>query len=153
MITTPERVTLHHGPQSIIPTVNEFLCVLTHRFVSIIIWVLEAIPVYKLAIKMNRKNAWLAWVPIFGSKFRLWVLSDIAGDKPFTVFNGKFTVKSRSNSFWIYIAINYLGGAVVSAVVGVFSAIIPLFGSLSAVLMLVPAVPCALMEYVSFCIN
>ena len=116
--------------------------------VSIILWILGAIPVYKLATKMNRKNAWLAWVPIFGSQFRLWVLSDIAGDKPFTVFNGKITVKSRSNSFWIYLAINYLGGAVVTAVVGVFSTIIPIMGSLSAVLMLVPTVACAIMEYV-----
>lgn len=116
--------------------------------VAIVTWVLEAIPIFLLAKKVGRDNAWLAWVPIFGAEFRLWVLSDIAVDKPFTVYKEKYTIKNRANSFWLYVTIKYFGAAVISSVVGVVSAIIPLIGSVSAVLMLLPAVACAIIEYV-----
>lgn len=116
--------------------------------VAVVTWVLEAIPIYLLAKKLGREHAWLAWVPIFGAEFRLWVLSDIACEKPFTVYKEKYTIKNRANSFWLYVAIKYFGAAVISAVVGVVSAIIPLIGSVSAVLMLLPTVACAIIEYV-----
>ena len=116
--------------------------------VAVVTWVLEAIPIFLLAKKVGRDNAWFAWVPIFGAEFRLWVLSYIAGDKPFTVYKEKYTIKNRAYSFWLYVAIKYFGAAVISSVVGVVSAIIPLIGSVSAVLMLLPAVACAIIEYV-----
>ncbi len=116
--------------------------------VGVVIWILEAIPVYTLSKKMGRKNAWLAWIPFFGDEFRLWVLSDMAGDKPFTIYKEKYTIKNRNTSFWIYIAIKFLGGAVISAVVTAVSAIIPVIGTFSFVLMLVPKFACGVMEYV-----
>ncbi len=116
--------------------------------VSIIIWVVEAIPIYSLAKKMGRKYALLAWVPFFGSYFRLWVISDIAANKPFTVYKEKYTIKNRNNSFLIYLAISVFGTAIMSSIVATATAIIPVIGSFSAVLMLVPKLTCATFEYV-----
>lgn len=118
---------------------------------SVLIYVLEAIPVFALAKKNGRKLAWLAWVPIFGSYFRLYVLTDIPGDKEFSVFNGKIKMKSRSMSFWCYLGIILFGGALVTAIVGILSLIPgigPIIGSASSILGFVPAAVGGIMEYV-----
>ena len=119
--------------------------------VSVVLYVLEAVPLYMLAKKTGRKYAWLAWVPVFGSYFRLYVLADIAGEKEVTFFNGKYTIQSRSMSFWIYVGIALFGSAAVSVLIGVLN-FIPVVGqiagSLVTVLYLLPTVACGLIEYV-----
>ncbi len=114
-----------------------------------IIYVLEAFPVYKLARKTGRKRAWLAWVPVFGSYFRLYVLADIAGDKEL-VFFGKFKLKNRPLSFWMYVGIDLFGSTLITAVIGVLQ-VLPvigqIIGALSTLLYLVPAVAKAFIEY------
>ncbi len=114
-----------------------------------IIYVLEAFPVYKLARKTGRKRAWLAWVPVFGSYFRLYVLADIAGDKEL-VFFGKFKLKNRPLSFWMYVGIDLFGSTLITAVIGVLQ-VLPvigqIIGALSTLLNLVPAVAKAFIEY------
>ncbi len=116
--------------------------------VAIVAYILYSIPVYSLAKKVGLKNAWLAWVPIFHDYFRLFVLSEIVGNKPFVPNIGKFKIESRKMSFLAHILIKYLGGTVISTVVAILSAILPIVGSFSIILGLVPAVACAIIEYV-----
>lgn len=114
-----------------------------------IIYVLEAFPVYKLARKTGRKCAWLAWIPVFGSYFRLYVLADIAGDKEL-VFFGKFKLKNRPLSFWMYVGIDLFGSTLITAVIGILQ-VLPvigqIIGALSTLLYLVPPVAKAFIEY------
>ena len=58
----------------------------------------EAIPLYKLAKKMDRKNAALVWIPVFGSYFRLYTLMNIASGKDF-VLTQKIRTDKRHLSF------------------------------------------------------
>ena len=55
-------------------------------------YILQAIPLYKLAKKTGRKNAWFAWMPILSTYFQLYLLCDIAGDKPFKLFGDKINI-------------------------------------------------------------
>ena len=116
--------------------------------VAIVLYILYSIPVYSLAKKVGVKYAWLAWVPIFHVYFRLFVLCEIAGNKPFIPNIGKFKIESRKMSFLAHILIKYLGGMIISTVVGILSMFLPIVGSLSIVLGLVPAAACAIIEYV-----
>ncbi len=115
---------------------------------NLAVWILEAIPVYSISKKLGRPYAWLAWVPVFGAEFRLWVLCDMPANKPVVLFQNKGILRNRTSSFWIYLAIAYLGAAVISTLVAVISVFIPVIGSLSAVLMLIPTVACAYFEYI-----
>ncbi len=104
----------------------------------------EAIAVYKLATKAGRKNTWLAWIPIVGHYTRTYLISDIAGDKEFSLFDGKICIKNRMNSFWIYVAIGY-GGGLISSIVGM----IPFIGVFIAPLVsFAIVVAAALMRFV-----
>ncbi len=119
--------------------------------VAIVLFILKALPVYKLAKKLGRKNAWLAWVPIFGEFFRLYVLCDAAGDKPFSLFGGKWVIKSRNTSFLICLAIAILGPTLIVSVISLLS-LVPLlnylFYGIGSLLHWVPVVFCAFFEYV-----
>ena len=113
----------------------------------IISYLICAIPVYSLVKKCNRKSAWMAWIPIFGGLFRSYVLSDIAGDKEFSLFNGKMRFKNRQNVFWIYLCINLLGDTIITVLVSVLS-FVPLINVLSPVLFFVPGVCTSFIEFV-----
>lgn len=114
---------------------------------AVAMWVLEAIPLYKLSKKTGRKMPWLAWIPIFSGYCRLYVLADIPGDKEYDIF-GKYKIKQRSNAFWIYVAINVLGSFVIGFIVTLASLLIPIVGSFSIVLNLLPMAATAVMRYI-----
>ncbi len=125
------------------------IVVLFCMILAFAMWILEAIPVYKLAKKTGRPMPWLAWIPVFGSYFRMYVIADIPGKKEVNVFN-KWRVESRSNMFWIYAGIKFLGSFIISIIVSVCSFIIPVIGSLSAVLYLLPMAATGIIEYIFF---
>lgn len=123
---------------SIVTAVVSFL-------VTVILWILEAIPLYKLSKKTNRKYAWLAWVPILGNYFRMYVLADIPGDKPFSVASRSI---SRNMAFWIYIGIDLFGVALVNVIVAIINFFIPVVGLLALAFNLLPLVCAGFMEYI-----
>ena len=53
--------------------------VLSALIPSIVAYFIEAFALYKLARKLGRKYAWLAWIPLCGVYFRVYVLADLAG--------------------------------------------------------------------------
>ncbi len=118
--------------------------------ISVALYIFRSIPVYKLAKKAGRKKAWLAWIPIFHSYFRTYVLADTAGEKPVSFFNGKITIKSRGMSFLAYLGILIFGNGLITATIGILN-IIPLIGQIigtfAALLYLVPSVATAFLEY------
>lgn len=120
--------------------------------VSLVVFILEAIPLYKISRKMGRKSAWLvwlSWLPIVGSYLGLYVLEEIPGRKPLHLV-GKLSIESRMLSFWIYVGIAVFGNALITAVVGILS-LIPVVGTfvgyVSWILYLAPAAALAWMEY------
>ncbi len=118
--------------------------------IGLLIYVVKAIPVFYLAKKNGRKLSWLAWIPVFHNYFVLYVLSDIAGEKEFSVFNGKFKQQNRTMVFWCYIAVAVCGNALISVIIGILS-MIPggiILGSATSVLYLVPSAACAIVEFV-----
>lgn len=123
---------------------------------AVALFIIQAIPVYKLAKKLKVRNAWLAWIPIYSIYFRTYVLADMAGNKPFRLFKGKINIANRRNAFWIYLLVAVVGGAVasmVASVAGAVLSIIPVLGTvlgylMGSVLGLLPAVVCAFAEYV-----
>ncbi len=114
-------------------------------------YLLAAYPVYKLSKKLGRKYAFLAWIPVFSSYFRMFVIADMAGDKEAKAFGGKVTIKNRFTSFWIYLLVAICGGAILSFITLVLN-IIPGLGQIlsmfSSVLHLVPAFVAGVFEYV-----
>lgn len=121
--------------------------------VSLVVFILEAIPLYKISRKMGRKNAWLvwlSWLPVIGGYFSAYVLADIPGDKPVKLV-GKVEIKSRSMSFWMYTGIGLFGSALITAVIGIIN-VVPVIGQIvgafASLLYLVPAVAMAWLEYV-----
>ncbi len=116
--------------------------------IAIALYIFQSIPVYSLAKKVGLKYAWLSWVPIFHNYFRLFVLCEMAGNKPFVPKLGKFKLESRKLSFLAHIVIKYFAGLIVGIITAVASTVIPIVGSLSAVLALVPTAACAWIEYV-----
>ena len=116
--------------------------------VAIAFYIFHSIPIYSMAKKLGMKYAWLAWMPVFHDLFRLYLLSEMAGDKPCDPGIGNFKIANRRMSLLYYVLIKWLGAAVVSIVVGIASAIIPLLGSVSAILGLLPAAACGILEYV-----
>ena len=118
--------------------------------IALLLYVLEAIPVYKLAKKMGMQNAWLAWVPIYGSYFRFYVLSEMAGNKPLVILKNKFKFENRKTAFWIYVGVSLLGSlavAVICAIGGFFPIIGQIISMLSWCISLLPAAVAAVFEY------
>ena len=124
--------------------------------VAVAVYILHAIPVYKLAKKTKTPHAWLAWVPIYSIYFRTFLLANMAGNKPFLLFKGKINIANRRNAFWIYLAVALVGGAVagmISTVLGSVFSVIPVLGTALGYLTgyalgLLPTVACAFAEYV-----
>lgn len=117
-------------------------------FIAVALYILQSIPVYSLAKKVGLKHAWLSWVPVFHDYFRLFVLCEIAGNKPFLPNLGKFKLENRKLSFLAHIVIKYFGGTIIGVIVTVASTVLPVIGSVSAILGFIPAVACAWIEYV-----
>lgn len=116
--------------------------------VGIIYFIFESIPVYTLAKRAGYKYAWLAWMPFFHDYCRIFVLCEAAGNKPFVPNLGKFKIENRKMSFLAHILIKYFGGAIIGSVVSILSLVLPGIGSLSTILVLVPGIACAIIEYV-----
>ncbi len=119
--------------------------------IAIALYIVEAIPLYKLAKKHGRKYAWLAWMPIYGKFFRVWVLSDLVPDKEVVLIKDKYVVKDRQQSYWIYLGVDLLGGFVIGMIV-FFVSFLPIIGSILGMfvylLYLIPGVICAYIEYI-----
>ena len=124
------------------------ICAVVIFALILALYILHSVPVYKMAKKLNMNYAWLAWVPIFHDCFRLYVLSEMAGDKVFDPGFGNFKVANRRTSFLIYVIIKWLGAAIVGTVVTLISLILPILGYFSGILSLLPAAACAVFEYV-----
>ena len=73
--------------------------------VSILVYVLNCIGLYRMAKKLNHKYSWLAWIPIA----QYWLLFDMP-KKGLEVLAFKKTIQNRTNAFWIYIALSFGGG-------------------------------------------
>ncbi len=120
---------------------------------AVVQYLLASFPVYKLAKKLGRKHAILAWIPVLPQYFRMYVIADMAGDKAVSVFNGKITLKNRFTSFWIYLCIAICGNTIVD-VLSLFLNFIPGLGMLlslaTTILSLAPTFITALFEYAYF---
>ncbi len=117
---------------------------------GVVFWIIKVIPYYKLSKNAKRKCSWLAFVPILGSVFRMFVLSDIPGDMPFVFFK-KLKPISRTKAFLIYIIVYFFGEFVMTAIIAVLS-FIPVSGNIVAfvsyILRFVPLFTCLFMEFV-----
>ncbi len=121
--------------------------------IAIARYILESFPVYKVAKKVGRKHAWLAWVPIFSSVFRMYVLSDVAGDKPVEVklFGKHLKFQNRILVFFSYVGIGVFGAELLTIVLTILG-IIPVVGQIVAVFgtlfYLLPPLAEGIIEYV-----
>ncbi len=116
--------------------------------VFLIIYVVMAIPLYSLAKKTGSKLAWLAWCPVFCSEARLFVMCDIAGKKPFSLFDGKIKFENRIMAPLLFLVIKFFGNTLILALIAIISIFLPIIGSLSSVLILVPSIACNIIYYV-----
>ena len=89
--------------------------------IAVLTYLFTAFPYYRLGKKAGVKCAWLAWMPIPGLDYycRLYVLSQIPGEKPVTVFGDKFTIPDRFLVFWACIGIRFLGTTLITMLVTV----------------------------------
>lgn len=113
-------------------------------------YIVHSIPAYALAKKTGVKRPWLVWIPVFHEYFRLFVLCDMAGDKPFHTPIRKFKFENRRLPLLIHIVVKYAAGLLVSIVALVISMAIPVVGSVSWLLDLLPLAVCGFIEYVYF---
>jgi len=119
---------------------------------SLALFILGAIPLYRIGKKLQRPSVWLiwlSWLPVIGGYFRSYVLADIPGDKPLWLTE-KYAIENRKLSFWIMIGIGVFGGAIISALIGILS-LIPVLGQIGAMLSmplyLAPIVAVEWMQY------
>lgn len=126
------------------------LAVLFSALIAILLFVVEAIPVYSLSKKLDRRFSFLAWIPVFSRYLRFFILCDLAGDKPFSVFGGKLKFKSRLLAFWIYLGFA-LGGNAIITLLMLFVNVIPylgqILGGMASLLYLVPKAACGIIEF------
>ncbi len=118
---------------------------------SFILYIVEAIPLYKLGKKFSRKSAGLAWIPIFGKYIRLYCLADLCPEKKVRILDDRLTIKNRNTSFIIYLGVNIFGASLITALVlilGVIPGIGAIISSLSSVLYIIPVFFCGYIEYV-----
>lgn len=120
--------------------------------VSLLVFLLEAIPLYKISKKLGKKSAWLvwlSWLPVIGGYFSTYVLADIPGDKPVNLV-GNIKIESRLMSFWIHVGIGLFGPALVTIIIGMLN-VIPLagqvLGALTTLLYIAPTLATAWIEY------
>ena len=116
--------------------------------VFLVTYVVMAIPLFSLAKKTGSKFAWLAWCPVFCSEARLFVLCDIAGKKPFDLWGGKIKFENRIMAPLLFLVIKFFGNTLVLAFIAIASTFLPVVGSLSSILILVPSIACNIIYYV-----
>lgn len=99
---------------------------------SITVYVLQAVALYKMANKLGHQYPWMAWIP-YANTYLLFTLPD----KKLKVlaFNNEV---DRSTGFWIWLAIT-LGGSVIQGIFSAFT-VIPVIGPI-----IVSLVPIAIM--------
>ena len=119
---------------------------------SILLFVLQAFPLFKISRKVERKSAylvWLSWLPVIGGYLSTYVLADIPGNKPLNLTN-KVSIQNRLLSFWMYIGIGVFGPTLITTFMGIFG-IIPILGQIlafcSVILYIIPAAAVAWFEY------
>lgn len=128
--------------------------------VTVALYIFTAYPYYKLGKRAGVKFAWLAWVPIPVVDFccRLYVLSQIPGDKRVSIFGDKVGIPNRFLVFWGYMAIRFLGLTALTMIAGVISPImiaIPIVGEIylivapfiAPIIMAIPTVLVAFLEF------
>lgn len=91
---------------------------------SIAVYVLQAVALYKMANKLGHQYPWMAWIP-YANTYLLFTLPD----KKLKVLAFNKEV-DRSTGFWIWLALN-LGGTVIQGIVSV----IPVIGTFIATLL------------------
>lgn len=91
---------------------------------SIGVYVLQAVPLYKMAKKLGHQYPWMAWIP-FANTYLMFTLPD--KQLRILAFNKDI---DRVTGFWIWLALN-LGGTVIQGIVSV----IPVIGTLIATLL------------------
>ncbi len=145
--------TIFGGITAILTAISTGISIIIAIFtfiVTIIVTIIQAIPLYTLAKKAGSKFAWLAWCPIFNSEARLFVMCDIAGNLPFDFWNGKVKFQNRKMMFLAHICIKYFGNTLILAFIAVASILIPVIGTISSLLILLPSIACNLIYYVFF---
>lgn len=91
---------------------------------SIAVYVLQAVALYKMANKLGHQYPWMAWIP-FANTYLMFTLPD--KQLRILAFNKDI---DRVTGFWIWLALN-LGGTVIQGIVSV----IPVIGTLIATLL------------------
>lgn len=99
---------------------------------SIAVYVLQAVALYKMANKLGHQYPWMAWIP-YANTYLLFTLPD----KKLKVLAFNKEV-DRSTGFWIWLAIT-LGGSVIQGIFSVFT-VVPVIGPI-----IVSLVPIAIM--------
>lgn len=99
---------------------------------SIAVYVLQAVALYKMANKLGHQYPWMAWIP-YANTYLLFTLPD----KKLKVLAFNKEV-DRTTGFWIWLAIT-LGGSVIQGIFSAFT-VIPVIGPI-----IVSLVPIAIM--------
>lgn len=144
------------GVTLIVSVIAALVAAIFGFMVSLLVFVLEAIPLYKIAKKLNKKSAWLVWLgwlPVVGGYISTYVFADIPGDKPVKLTD-KMIIQNRLMSFWIRCGIGLFGTSLITVFICIIS-FIPVLGQIigafSTMLYLVPAAAIAWIEYVYIC--
>ena len=144
----------------VLGTVGTVVLGIVGAIVGALIWValhiLQSVPVYALAKKTGRKNAWIAWLPLpfllLEELPRMFVVADIPGDKEVKLI-GKFKLSSRAVSFWIWVGIYFFGNILWDFVMYILTSILTMTGvgalltPVTFLLTFVPNVALAWLEY------
>ena len=89
---------------------------------SIGVYLLNAIPLYKIGKKLGYDKNFLPWIPVLSSFFQLYMLSDLPGIKSFSIFpklDRYLKIDTRKKSFLVYIILYCVGMAVSFAFSGI----------------------------------
>ena len=97
-----------------------FTMLLAVLIIDIAKYIIEAFALYSIGKKLGRKYSFLAFIPFQSIYFRTFVLSDIAGQKPF-VLTEKIKTNSRIKSFIIYLITGIIGSTIISLSSGLLS--------------------------------
>lgn len=107
--------------------------------ISILIYVLRSIALYKMAKKMGHPSPWLAWIP-YANTYLMFVLPE----KPLRVLAINTELKQRSTGFFIWLAIT-LGSGVIASILSMvpfvgalIASILPLLETIALIFLLYP---------------
>lgn len=119
--------------------------------IGIALYIFKAYAIYSFAKKLNYPRAWIAWIPI--KYCRIFVLSDLAGEKRLEFWHGKFKHDDRKLGFWAYVGIDFAGPTIINMLCSIVM-LIPVVGMPAScicyVLNLLPLLASAILEYIYF---